>query len=101
MLDIRFKTRKLEKAFAQIAEGRKLWGDMVARRYIERVNALQTLDNAKLAAKEFPEYRPQELKGKRKGQWAMNLNDRWRLIYEPAEDGLTISIEEVTNHYGD
>ena len=101
MIKISFRTKKLEKAYRHLQEGAKLWGIEVARKYIIRVNALQALDNTKLAAQVFPEYRPHELKGTRKGTWALDLHDRWRLLYKPSDTGIELSIEEVSNHYDD
>jgi plasmid maintenance system killer protein len=39
------------------------------------------------------------LPGDRKGQHAMTLQGRWRLIV--TVEGDTVIVEEVTNHYGD
>ncbi len=42
------------------------------------------------------------LKGDRKGQYAIRLGDRERVIVTFADAGLTVvRIEEVTQHYGD
>ena len=42
-----------------------------------------------------------QLKGQRVGQWALTLTKRSRLIVIPSEDGETVTIKEVTKHYGD
>ena len=39
------------------------------------------------------------LKGDRKGQWAMIINDRWRLVFEWREDG-AYNVEITDYHKG-
>ena len=41
------------------------------------------------------------LKGQRDGQYAISLNERWRLIFTYDSETETLSIKEVTNHYDD
>jgi len=72
----------------------------VARKYISRVNAIyaaQDFDDIK----RFRAFDPHELKGQRAGEWALALTKRSRLIVIPSEDGETVTIKEVTKHYGD
>lgn len=40
-----------------------------------------------------------KLTGDRKGRWALNLKDQWRLIFAYDETTKTVTIEEVSNHY--
>ncbi|MBN8689968.1 MAG: plasmid maintenance system killer [Armatimonadetes bacterium] len=101
MITIRFANKKLEKAFLELKAGTKLWGDVVAKKYIERVNALQAVNDVSEFGKSFPHYRDHDLKGPRAGLRAFTLHDRWRLEYWPDADGKGAVIEEVSNHYGD
>ena len=54
------------------------------------------------ALKKQRSLRCHELKGDREGQWAINVTDRYRLIFSLQGDDLEIvQIEEVSKHYGD
>ena len=41
------------------------------------------------------------LAGSRRGQWALRLDHRWRLLVRVDNSTDTVTIEEVTQHYGD
>lgn len=101
MITVRFANKKLERAFRELNSGAKLWGDVVAKKYIERVNALQALNDVSEFGRSFPHYRDHDLKGPKTGLRAFTLHDRWRLEYRPDADGKGATIEEVSNHYGD
>ena len=76
------------------------WGEPVARKYVTRIiqltNAQDFADIRKLAS-----LIAHPLKGDRKGQWALDMTGRWRLIVEPSRDGREATILEVSQHYGD
>jgi len=78
-----------------------MWGSVVARKYVQRIDILQEASD--LAETEaLPGLECHPLKGKRKGQFAVTLHDRWRLIFSFMGSGAkVIRIEEVTKHYGD
>jgi mRNA-degrading endonuclease YafQ of YafQ-DinJ toxin-antitoxin module len=101
LITIRFATNKLEKAFRELKEGTKLWGEAPAKKYIERVNALQAVNNVSEFANAFPQYRDHPLKGDKKHLRAFTLHDRLRVEYEPDADGKEATIREVSTHYGD
>lgn len=73
----------------------------MARKYIERVNALQAVNDVGEFAAAFPQYKDHGLKGKKGHLRAFILHDRWRVEYEPDADGKGVTIKEVSNHYGD
>jgi proteic killer suppression protein len=62
--------------------------------------------NVLYAVKQFSELysiralRLHELKGERKGQYAITVHDRWRLLLTRVTDD-TVRVEEVIQHYGD
>jgi len=98
-LEIRFKTKKLEKQYIYSKEAIKAYGERVARRYISRINILQS-------AKSFddlystPTLKFHPLAGDRKGEYAISLTGYYRLII--TKDGETFDIakiEEVSKHY--
>ena len=45
--------------------------------------------------------RAHRLTGTRRGQWALDLTGRWRLIIDVSLDGKEATIVEVSHHYGD
>jgi toxin HigB-1 len=74
---------------------------MVGRTYIQRVNTLWAArDGRDLFALKALDMHP--LKGSRRGQYAIRLGDRERLIVTFEDDAWTVvSVEEVSKHYGD
>ena len=99
--DVFFAAVELERRYQEQAEAQKVWGEKIARRYVQRVDALY---EAETAADSFSlrALRLHPLKGKRRGQHAMRLDDSWRLIVRFEGERLTIvTVEEVSKHYGD
>ena len=78
----------------------KEWGAAVGRAYIKRITALRSME-AFAEIFDQPSWRAHPLRGRREGQYAIALNDRWRLIVRESEDESAVTGEEVTNHYGD
>lgn len=78
-----------------------MWGPAVARKYVQRIDLLQEASGlAEIEA--LPGLRCHPLKGRRRGQFAVTLHDRWRLIFSLLGRQVKIvRIEEVTKHYGD
>jgi proteic killer suppression protein len=100
-MEVLFRTRKLQKQYLDYREGEKSFGKKVARKYILRVNIIKI-------SKDIEELRRQSvlhchpLKGKRAGQWAVNLTESYRLIFSLHGKSLeVVRIEEVSKHYGD
>lgn len=98
---ILFRTKRLERCYEDFDLGTRAWGPLVARRYIERLDLVLAVDDFETLRHQRP-LRCHELKGKQKGSWAMDLRDRYRLIFSIERGDLEIlRIEEVSNHYGD
>lgn len=99
-MHVYFRTSQLERAFEESDRAVRRWGEPVARKYITRIiqlaNAQDYADIRKLAS-----LRTHPLKGDRKGQWALDMTGRWRLIVEPSRNGREVTILEVSQHYGD
>ncbi len=104
-MEIRFKTKKLEKQHLKYKEAEKAYGLAVAKKYIQRINILKS-------AKSFDDlYQMQTLRfhpltGNRKGEYAIKLTGYWRLIItnDGDIDAAKVDIEkieEVSDHYGD
>ena len=95
-----FRTRKLGRAYEEVDRAIRLWGSDVAPKYISRVNAIYAARNFE-DIKCFRAFEAHPLKDQRAGEWALALTKRPRLIVIPSEDGETVTIKEVTKHYGD
>jgi toxin HigB-1 len=100
-MEVQFRTRKLLKHYENHNEAEKAYGIPVARRYIERINIIkQTRDMNELM--QLPGLRCHELKGDRKGQYAIKLTGFYRIIFTVIGKKLEVAcIEEVSKHYDD
>jgi len=100
-LEVRFRTKKLQKQYENSKEAIKAYGLDVAKKYIQRVNILKS-------AKSFddlytiPQLKFHPLRGERKGEFAISLTGFYRLIITNDGDIFDIAkIEEVSKHYDD
>jgi proteic killer suppression protein len=99
-VQIVFDNKRLCEAYEEVDRAVRQWGPDVARKYVQRVDALYAAQDFD-EIKRFRAFGAHQLKGQRAGQWALTLTMRWRLIVIPSEDGETVTIKEVTKHYGD
>ena len=99
-MNISFRSSQLERAYRQSAQAVRRWGQAAARKYVIRVTQL-------LSARDWDDIRSLKalrahpLKGDRKGQWAIDMNERWRLVVMPSKNGQDVEILEVSRHCGD
>ena len=100
-MEVRFRTRKLQKQYEKSREAEKAFGREVARKYVQRVDIIkQARDLNELCA--LPGLRCHSLRGDRQGQWAVKLTGYCRLLFTLEGKRLEIvRIEEVSKHYDD
>jgi proteic killer suppression protein len=100
-LEVRFRTKKLEKQYLNAKEAEKAYGKQVARKYIQRVTILKKSRSFdELFAISVLKFHP--LKGDRDGEYAIALTGFHRLIIRNIVEVYDIvRIEEVSKHYGD
>jgi proteic killer suppression protein len=100
-MQVRFASSRLERCYRQLALAQREWGSRVGRAYVQRVNVLHAArDGRDLFALRSLDIHP--LKGERKGQYAIRLGERERLIVTFSDAALTIvRVEEVSRHYDD
>lgn len=98
-MEIRFKTKKLQKQYLSSNEAIKAYGVQVAKKYIMRINILKS-------AKSFedlysiPTLKFHPLTGNREGEYAISLTGYYRLIITNDGEVFDIAkIEEVSKHY--
>jgi len=100
-VDVRFRTRKLQSQYERSGEAVKAYGEPVARKYILRINTIRAAHDIEVL-KHLPALRCHQLKGRRQGQWAVNLTDYQRLVFTLEGNRLEIvMIEGVSKHYED
>ncbi|HOC70905.1 MAG TPA: type II toxin-antitoxin system RelE/ParE family toxin [Candidatus Hydrogenedentes bacterium] len=85
---IEFKTRKLRKQCESFAALRNAYGEVIARQVVKRLNALKAADCIE-DLDPLPPVRCHALKGNRQGQYAMNVGQPFRLIFEPLDETRT------------
>lgn len=111
-MDVSFKNRRLEKIASDPRKCQKELGKVRAELYLMRIRDLyraNTLEDVRNIPGHY-----HELTGSRKGQWACDLDQPYRLVFEPHEepipadrDGRFIWIEikgveivEIVNYHG-
>jgi proteic killer suppression protein len=100
-VQVKFRTKQLQRCYGSQKDATQKWGADVARRYVQRIDILYAAETVEDLHR-IPVLRFHPLKGSRKGQYALRLTDRARLIVTFTENAATIVwIEEVSKHYGD
>ena len=99
-MEIRFRTRKLQKQYEKSLEAENTYGQVV-RKHIQRVNIIkQAHDIDELCA--LPGLRWHALKGARQGRWAVKLKGYYRWIFTLERKKVeSVRIGEVSEHYDD
>lgn len=91
-MEITFTDQKLEKLSADYNKCRQKMGDIRAKLFVTRLNALRdvaTLEDVRNLPGRF-----HELKGERKGQWSCDLDHPYRLVFTAHENPIP------TNEHG-
>ena len=99
-MEVEFASNQLARCATDERLADREWGLRLARRYQERVNTLldapdfNFLRNSRVL-------RLHRLEGQRREQYTIYLTGRWRLIITRGPGNHTLTVEEVSNHYGD
>ena len=97
---VTFRTNRLEKCSEDPELAARIWPIGVATNYINSILTIR-------AARSIHDlYRIRSLRlgrkrGDRRGQFAIRLSNRWRLVLKFNDAGDHATVWEVTNHYGD
>lgn len=111
-MDISFRSRKLEKIASNPKKCLKELGKLRTELFLRRLQELYrayTLEDVRFLPGHY-----HELTGDRKGQWACDLDQPYRLVFEPHEDPIPadedgryvwieikgVEIIEITNYHG-
>lgn len=84
-LEIRFRTRKLEREFNSERELVRRYGDRMARAIILRMTVLKGANHLGLVPVETP-VRRHQLSGDRQDDFAVDLVQPYRLVFRPDHD---------------
>jgi proteic killer suppression protein len=90
-----FKCKDTEKLFNDIEVPRFKAISRIARRKLEILNATLSLQSLRVP----PENRLEQLKGERKGQFSIKINDQWRICFK-WQGGDAFDVEIVDYHKG-
>lgn len=97
-MEIRFGDKSLGDICQKLAVANRKLGDICARKLQARLSDLEAAEKVT----DLKAGNPHPLKGKRLGQFALNLSGGWRLVFEPANkplprnDDLSIDWSRVT-----
>lgn len=100
-MDITFRNRKLQRTFNSDERLRRTYGDNLAKKIQMRLDILRSADNLALVPA-VPPTRLHALTQNRKGQYAVDLDRRNRLIFAPNHDPVPlredggVDLENVT-----
>ena len=86
-MDIIFRNNRLLKMANTQASARASLGKVGGDRFMRRLEEMYSSDTLAIL-KTLPQARCHALKGNRKGQFAVDLDQPYRLIFEPANDPL-------------
>jgi proteic killer suppression protein len=86
-VDIRFRSRKLERVCNEKASGQREWGQNRARKIGQRLMELRAAGNL-LDLSRIPGTGFHPLHHDRQGQFAVSLGGNWRLVFLPLENPL-------------
>lgn len=78
-MKINYKTKKLEKSLTDERKLLKEFGQR-AKKIKLRLKEIKSANNLKILG-ELPQLRLHPYKGKREGEWSINIKDNWRLIF--------------------
>jgi len=100
-LEIKFKTKKLQKQYENSKDAFKAYGEKVGKKYIQRITILKSAKSFDDLYK-IPQLKFHPLTGNRNGEFAISLTGFYRLIITNDGDIFDIvKIEEVSKHYDD
>ncbi|WP_435627734.1 type II toxin-antitoxin system RelE/ParE family toxin [Candidatus Ferrigenium straubiae] len=88
-----FRCRETEALFNRERAPRFANIERVARRKLEQLHMIGSLEDLRIP----PNNRLEALKGNRKGQWSIRINDQWRVCFR-FENGGAVDVEIVDYH---
>ena len=99
-MEVRFRRSYLERCSESVSLATRRWGHPAGRSYTEAIRLIEDIDRFQsLFAFRHLNFHP--LRGNRKGEYAMRIGERLRVIVEYDRANQIVLIKEVTHHYED
>lgn len=99
-MEVSFRTKQLQQSYADSSKAVRKWGKDVARKYVTRIDQLYAVKDFQ-AAYNIRAMRLHPLKGSKRGDLAVNLTGKWRLVVAKGDTDQHVIIKSVSNHYED
>ncbi len=97
---VEYASAALKRCAVSFDEGTRKWGKAVARKFIQRIGEVQAApslqDLRQSRAMHF-----HKLHGFNPPRFGILIHDRWRMEFIISPDKQVITVQEVSNHYGD
>ncbi len=95
---IRFKSNRLENAYRNLSVAERMWGRIVARKYVQRIGIIFASSGID-ELRSIRSLRFHSLKGDRAGTFGIDLTGNMRLVVSvTVEENLTVVLEVVDYH---
>lgn len=99
LLEITYRTNKLEKICTKYNQAQKEYGKNMAMLIHQRIAEIKSADTIEEMI-QFSIGRCHALRGKREGQFAMNLEHPYRLIFTKDNNKvICVKIEEIVDYH--
>lgn len=98
-MQVEYKTNKLEKICTIYEEAKKKYGDKMAEKIHQRIDEITAAESVEFIV-QFRLGRCHALVGDRKGEYAVDLIQPYRLIFEKVGDNIQIAkIVEIADYH--
>ncbi len=98
-MEIRYKTRKLERVCMIAREAEKQYGTQMAEKIHQRIDEISAADTVEQMM-QFHIGRCHLLRGSREGQYAVDLVHPYRLVFERVDDIIQIvNVIEIVDYH--
>ncbi len=98
-MQIKYKSKKMEKICTDAKSAQKVYGNRMAELIHQRIDQLLSMDTVEMLIK-FRVGRCHALTENRKGQYAMDLEHPYRLVFTKEENEVQIAmIIEITDYH--
>lgn len=98
-MQVEYKTNKLEKICTIYEEAKKKYGDKMAEKIHQRIDEITAAESVEFMV-QFRLGRCHALVGDRKGEYAVDLIQPYRLIFEKVGDNIQIAkIVEIADYH--
>lgn len=90
-MEINYKNKKLKKNLTDDRKLSKEFGQR-AKKIKLRLKEIKSADNLKILG-DLPQLRLHPYKGKRKGEWSIDIKDNWRIVFTLDHDPVPTLID--------